>query len=187
MNIIKSNDKMLKNILSAYITPKTTAVDCTLGNGYDSLWLLQSGVKKLYAFDIQEIAISNSKRLLTKEFNQNLENVHLILDSHENLAKYISSADLFIFNLGYLPKGDKSITTEKASTLKAISIALKKLSVNGICAITAYSGHIMGALEKEKIVEFLQDLDGSIFHVAYINLLNQKNNPPEVFLITRKK
>ena len=82
---------------------------------------------------------------------------------------------------------DKSVTTVTSSSITAISKALKMLNVDGICAITVYSGHSEGMKEKGAIMEYLSHLDSSIFHVTHLNLLNQHNCPPELIFITRKK
>ena len=71
------------------------AVDFTMGNGYDTLFL--SGLaNKVYSFDIQEQALVN-----TKERLKDVNNVELILDSHEHVDKYVDRIDVGIFNLGY--------------------------------------------------------------------------------------
>ena len=98
----------------------------------------------------------------------------------------MASADIFRFNLGYLPGGDKSITTSTETTLDAIKAALEILNIDGVISITMYSGHEAGANEKARLLEFPKELDSHKYHVAYIGMHNQANNPPEILLITRK-
>ena len=50
-----------------------------------------------------------------------------------------------------------------------------------------YWGHPQGKTEREAVLEYVSELDGSIYHVAYLSYPNQKNTPPELVLITRKK
>lgn len=187
LNIIKSNSDFMHHVVQAFIKEHHVAADCTLGNGNDTLWLLQSGLQKIYAFDIQKEAIDISKSLINSVLPQRIGDVNFILDSHENIDRYLENVDIIIFNLGYLPGGDKSVTTVTSSSLTAISKALKMLNIDGICAITAYSGHSEGMKEKGAIMEYLSHLDSSIFHVTHLNLLNQHNCPPELIFITRKK
>ena len=168
---------------------------------------------RLYAFDIQEGAIQSTEQLLIRNgFQSDLKNGSIVLvqDSHENLAAVLpgsapasgpgstpsSAAGLstdsvpyahaVIFNLGYLPGGGKEITTEPESTLKAVQAALDILAKDGIICITMYSGHAAGANEKAQLLDFARGLDSREFHVAYISMTNQPNNPPEILLITRK-
>lgn len=186
-NIIRSTTQTALLFISQYLKPGDTAVDATCGNGHDTLALAKMGAGKIYAFDVQETAISNTGSLLTKE-NIPLDNVHLILDSHANMCNYIKEkVQVIVFNLGYLPSADKSVTTSTASTITAVQEAMKLLSKDGLICISMYSGHPGGEDEKQALLDFAESLDSRIWHAAYINMRNQRNNPPEVLLITLKK
>ena len=189
-NLIRSTTNLAMNIFKEYISDKDIVIDATCGNGYDTLNLAKCRPYRLYAFDIQKHAISNAKALLTDNgFSRELKNesIFLICDSHENMYKYIDSrVSAIIFNLGYLPGGDKTKTTSASSTLNAVNSGLELLKKDGLICITMYSGHEEGAKEKEALISLAKKLDSSIYHVAYINMLNQYKNPPEILLITKK-
>ena len=71
-----------RNIMSNYIKDGDIALDCTVGNGNDTLYLakLVGENGKVYGFDIQSIALKITREKLEKE---NLINrVLLIEDSH---------------------------------------------------------------------------------------------------------
>lgn len=68
------------------IKPGDIVIDATCGNGNDTLMLARLA-KKVFAFDVQKKAIDNTKKLLEKN---NVKNVELINDSHENLEKYLN-------------------------------------------------------------------------------------------------
>ncbi len=103
------------------------------------------------------------------------------------MKEYIKEeSSLIMFNLGYLPGGDKSITTRAESSLEAIKTGLSLLSRDGAVFIAMYSGHEEGAKEKAQLLDFARNLDSREFHVAYINMANQPNNPPELLVISRK-
>ncbi|MCQ2545120.1 MAG: class I SAM-dependent methyltransferase [Clostridia bacterium] len=150
----------------------------------------------ILAFDIQQEAIDATGRLLMREgFTDQLadSSIRLICDSHENMAQYLTDsngqtakANLIVFNLGYLPGGDKSVTTKADSTLEAIRESLVLLAGDGGLCITMYSGHEEGAKEKAQLLDFARNLDSHEFHVAYVNMANQPNNPPELLVISRK-
>ena len=159
------------------------AVDATLGRGNDSLFL-SSIAKEVYAFDIQDEAINYSKDLF---LSNKINNVTIIKDSHENMANYISSCDIVMFNLGYLPKGDKTITTIPNTSLKAIQEAIRLLNVKGIISIIFYPGCPSGLEEVNLITEYLKELDQKKYDVIEYNFINQINNPPFCVLIERIK
>ena len=107
--------------------------DMTLGNGYDSLKLLNYFPEaELIGFDIQEVAIKNTKETLKDIPSSRYK---LLLDSHENVDKYVDKLDLVLYNLGYLPKADKTIVTKAKSTLKSLQSSLSLLNVGGLIII----------------------------------------------------
>ena len=178
--------KFTRDIINRNIKSGDTCVDCTLGNGNDiSLLSKIVGASGLvYGFDIQKIAVDRTFKRLSNEGL--IENTVLINDSHENINKYIDEKiDLFIYNLGYLPKGDKSIKTNKDSTLKSISSSLELLNENGLILITSYTGHDGGMEEKEAIEGFLIDLNQAEYNVLKYDFLNQKNFAPILYCVEK--
>lgn len=191
-NLIRSTTELALYLARAYAKPGMTVVDATCGNGYDTLALAEMNPDRLYAFDIQPVAVEATRKLLRDNgFCDSPDclsacEYHFICDSHLKMAEYVASADIILFNLGYLPGGDKSITTSTETTLDAVKAALEILNIDGVISITMYSGHEAGANEKARLLEFTKELDSHKYHVAYIGMHNQANNPPEILLITRK-
>ena len=122
-NILRSTTLTAAALVNQYIQPGCTVVDATCGNGNDTLMLAKSTAKHVYAFDIQPAAIQSTKALLS-EHNIPKEKVTLICDNHANMTAYLSAAHVIMFNLGYLPGSDKSLTTKKYNTIKR-----RKLSI----------------------------------------------------------
>jgi len=189
-NIIRTTTEFAMHIASAYISPGDIIIDATCGNGNDTLKLARSNPAKLYAFDIQQSALDSTRALLKSEgFTTALDSgdISLICDSHSNMQKYVTGyVKLIVFNLGYLPGADKSVTTVASSTLDALQSSLHLLTKDGLICITMYSGHTQGAEEKNVLLEFAENLDSKYWHVSYISMLNQRKNPPEILLITKK-
>ena len=186
-NIIRSTTQTALLFISQYLHPGDTVVDATCGNGHDTAALAKMGAGKIYAFDVQEEAINNTRETLLKE-DCSLDNVHLILDSHANMCNYIKDKiQVAVFNLGYLPTADKTVTTSHHSTIAAVKEAMKILKKDGLICITMYSGHPGGQEEKDALLDFAEQLDSATWHTAYINLKNQRKNPPEILLITLKR
>lgn len=186
-NIIKSTTRTALLFISQYMYEGCTVIDATCGNGHDTLAMARMGAGKIYAFDIQEKAIRRTRELLVQE-NIPLNNVHLILDNHTNMRKYVTDkAQVIVFNLGYLPSADKEIITKKESTVTAVNEALHLLEKDGLLCICMYSGHPGGQEEKQALLDLAESLNERIWHTAYINLRNQRKNPPEILLITLKR
>jgi len=183
---LKNTILITKNIINYYVKPGHIVLDCTVGNGNDTLLLAQNaGTKgKVYGFDIQDAAINNTSELLRQY--ELLNNVILIKDSHEYIEQYIhEELDFIIYNLGYLPGGDKTIKTSSLSTIKSIRQALDLLKVNGLLAVTVYVGHDGGLEEKKSLEDYLLNLNQDIFHVLKHKFINQKNNPPILYLVEK--
>jgi tRNA1(Val) A37 N6-methylase TrmN6 len=186
-NCFKNAVGIAKNICMMKLKQGDIAVDATMGNGHDTMFLsnIVGDSGKVYAFDIQKSAIENTKEILEK--SNAIKNVVLINDGHENIDKYIDEdVKLIMFNLGYLPKGDHSITTKWQTTLTALKKSLNLIEKNGVVILVIYYGHFEGKKEKEKIEEFTQKLDQKKFNVLKMHFINQINNPPELIIIERR-
>ena len=176
-----------KKFIDKIINEDSVVVDATLGNGNDALYMASKlGVKgKLYGFDIQPEAIKSSTNTLKKA--NLLHKATLIEDGHENLDRYITEeVDCVVFNLGYLPNGDKKIVTNSKTTICAINKSLKLLKNNGLISIIIYYGHEGGIDEKEDIELYLSKLNQNYFDVMKCEFTNQINNPPILVLIEKK-
>ena len=69
-----------------------------------------------------------------------------------------------MFNLGYLPGGNKKITTTVETTRKALDDAEKLLNQKGKILITVYPGHEEGEQESKFLKEYLKGKDFLEFH-----------------------
>ena len=171
----------VKERIDRYVKPNDLVIDATVGNGNDTLFLAKIVEKgKVFGFDIQSDAISNTKKLLDEN---NCNNYALYNESHANMLNvlndYIGKISMVVFNLGYLPNGDKSITTVWETTKKAIEDSLKLLNDKGVILITVYPGHEQGHEESINLQEYLKDKNVTYYHNDY------KDNSP--YLIEIKK
>ena len=179
---INNTKTLIEFFMKNYISEIKVAVDMTVGNGFDSkniLEILQP--EKLYCFDIQKEALENSRTLLEK-----YSNCELILENHKNFYKYVKeNIDFAIYNLGYLPKGDKYITTNAEDVEESLKKLLEKLNSKGVIFITFYIGHSAGQIESLEISKFLQNLNQKEYTILKFTFENQKNNPPYVVMIQK--
>lgn len=160
-------------------------IDATCGNGFDTLFLSNvAGAKgKVMSFDIQEQAVERTNVLLAQ--NKQFDNFKVIKDSHEFIGKYLEGKiDAAVFNLGYLPFSDKTITTNPDTTLKAIENLLPVLKDEGRIYITTYVSHDVGQ-EIHEIIQYLNSLNKSTYNVIHVKITNKENNPPELFVIEK--
>lgn len=212
-NLITKTTQWAMEIVSHYVTEGDTVVDGTMGNGHDTAALagLVGPEGRVLAFDVQEQALRNTTEFLREEevrlglkTGALQSRVRLICDSNANLRSYIDGpksalwADgaalveaapqpsAVVFNLGYLPGGDKSVTTTADETLRAVTEALDAVKPGGLVAAVMYSGHQQGSAEKEALLAWAKELPSKEYHAAYVAMWNQKKNPPELLLITKK-
>ncbi|MDY2889781.1 MAG: class I SAM-dependent methyltransferase [Candidatus Caccosoma sp.] len=171
------------SLLKKRVSKDDYCVDMTIGNGNDTLFLASIS-KFVYGFDIQQVAINNTNKLLIEN---NYSNYKLIMSSHENIKEFIEKKiKAFIFNLGYLPTGDKNITTNAATTLKALREAFDLLKSKGIIVMVLYPGHSNGKIEADELIKFTKQLNQKEFDVVTYKFINQVNNPPFLLIIEKR-
>ena len=163
-------------LIKSLIHDKSIVLDMTLGHGNDS-FSIAPYVKHIYAFDIQESALLSAQSKLS-EFT----NITYIHDSFTQFATYVDTFDLAIFNLGYLPKGDKSITTLKEDTLLAIQVIIQKYT-HATIVIMSYLGHDEGLQEFHTLESYFHTLESH--HVIKSSLIHDAL-APVMFWIYKK-
>ncbi len=175
-----------KQFIQAHIKEGGCAVDFTMGNGHDTLYLSRAVGEngRVFAFDIQKQALESTEKLLKS--SDCPQNYTLILDSHANVKNYVDCKICAgVFNLGYLPGGDKSITTLHESTLIAVDSAIDLLDDDGIVLIAIYPGHAEGTVEGNMLTEHLSHLDRKIHCVSQFKIINSPTSP--FFIAIEKK
>lgn len=149
-------------------TPVHRGVDLTMGNGFDTEFLVAC-CDEVYAFDIQEEAIWHTKERLGNK------KAHLILDGHQNIDHYMEEFDIGIMNLGYLPTVSHQVTTllptSQEAIIKAISMMKKAL------IIVVYPGHDEGAKESQWIDQYARQLDRHQYNVSCFRMMNKEKAP----------
>ena len=118
-----------KIFLDKIVQKGDIVIDATMGNGYDTIYLgnLVGENGKVYAFDVQEEAIKSTKKKVERD--NMTDRVELILDGHQNLDKYVKEeVSCVVFNLGYLPGGNKKITTSHKTNINAIKKGLNMIN-----------------------------------------------------------
>ena len=176
-----------KMFISRHLQPGDTAVDFTMGNGHDTEFLSRSvgETGHVYAFDIQASAVESTKKHLIECGCP--DNYTLIHDSHHKVKEYVKEPfRAGMFNLGWLPGGDKSITTMRETTMPAIRDALELMGRDAILNIAVYPGHPEGDAEGKMIQEYLSTLSRFVYCVTQVRIVNSPTSPYFLMIETKK-
>lgn len=166
-------------------------IDCTMGNGHDTLFLanLVGPQGRVFAFDIQQDALEQTQKLLDE--HHAAEQVTLIHESHAKLRAHIpielhGRVQAAVFNLGYLPGGDKNICTAPETTIQALRELLSVLASGGVIVAVVYPGHSAGQVEAARVLEYCSTLPRELVHVVSYQILNNPNQPPFVIALEKR-
>lgn len=178
-------------LLTDRLRPGDTVVDATAGNGHDTLFLAKLvGLDgHVWAFDVQEAAVLETRRRLTEAgFGEICTVIH---SGHETMRDHLPEAwhgklRGVMFNLGYLPGSDKSIITRTETTLQAVSTALDLLADGGLLTVAVYPGHEGGAEEQRQIAEWASALSSRRYEVQLFRPINRSASPPECWVVWKR-
>ncbi len=154
------------------------AIDATLGNGFDALFLAKQVGRTgyVYGFDVQQDAIVSSLERL-----KNTACTHqCFLAGHETMKEHIPThhhgkIKAIMFNLGWLPNSDKSVITKAETTLIALKQSLELLAANGRLTVMVYPGHQGGDDEAKQVTQWL--LQQNTVHTQTIEIANKPHAP----------
>ncbi len=171
-------------LLQQHLQPGCLAVDATCGNGKDTLEMarLVGENGHVWGIDIQQPALERTAGRLEEAGVS--QRVTLINASHEQLAELVQAqVHVVIFNLGWLPGGEKELVTQPETTLQALQGALRILKPGGMLLITCYPGHDGGATEAAAVVDWCSGLSPRSHHVWRMGQLNVAEGAPFCLLV----
>lgn len=168
-----------KHFILEHLKDGEVAVDFTMGNGNDTLFLSKAvgELGRVYAFDIQEEALVSTRAHL--EENGAPQNYTLICASHHRVKEFVKEPiKAGMFNLGYLPRsGKKAVTTMRETTMPAVEAAIDMLLPDGVLIVAIYPGHEEGALEGEMLREYFGTLSRFRICASEFRILNSPTSP----------
>lgn len=175
------------------LQPGDCVIDATCGNGFDTVFLAtmlgKSGMPfHLIAIDKQKSAIKSTQEHLQKNLgNTALTHVHFFEQCHSSFPESVlpESVKLIVYNLGYLPKGDKAVITVASSTIASLNAALQLLQAGGVISVTCYPGHTGGDEEEKAVIEWASKLDSEMWNCTHHARLN-KHRAPSLLLIQKR-
>ena len=175
--------------LRGCVTEGDSVVDATAGNGYDTLFLakLVGEHGEVHAFDVQSAALdSTSERLQEAGV---LSRCTLYHRGHEEMSEVLpmGAYAAMIFNLGYLPGGDRSRITRSQTTLEALRQAEELLAPGGVLVVVTYPGHEGGWEEASAVAAHISELESPQWNVQHIRRANLSHaRPPECWAAVRR-
>jgi predicted methyltransferase len=177
-------------LLREHLVPGDMTIDATAGNGHDTLFLARlTGTEGMvFAFDVQASALEATRALMERE-GIPPDRWRLLHAGHETMADRIPAewhgrVGAVLFNLGYLPGSDKTITTAAPSTVEAMKAALPMLRPGGILVAVLYVGHPGGGEEARAVLEFASSLPFG-YHATEYRTLNSRKPSPSVLAIEK--
>jgi glycine/D-amino acid oxidase-like deaminating enzyme len=174
-----------QEIVAKVLNPGDTAIDATVGNGHDTCFLSSQVAETghVYGFDLQQSAIESTTARLQAN---SITNVSLHQISHADMASVVADGNVqaVMFNLGYLPGGDKALITQPRSTGKAITEALRLMNSGAVMTVLVYRGH-PGGQQEYKFVESLLASLSDQHRIDRMDSPHVKAVSPVLFVITK--
>lgn len=174
--------------LRRHINHGDVVIDATAGNGHDTLFLAGCvGARgRVFAMDNQAIAIEVVQQKLQRAGLH--QRVSCLCCGHEQMLEHIPAdyrrqVKAVMFNLGYLPGGDKSHITHEVTTLQALQQAYELLQPGGVISVIAYTGHAGGREEAETIKAWVKARSEAAYE--FIIPENCKSPPPELLWLLK--
>ncbi len=162
----------------SHLKPGDIVIDATCGNGYDSAALASMILPQgeLHCIDIQSQALnSTSVRLREKLLPDHFKKVSLHHQCHSVLPHV--TPRLIVYNLGYLPRSDKTVTTKRSTTLTSLRRGLELIPEGAALSITCYPGHAEGKHETDEVLEWTESLSSQWYKVSSYRYLNRPKSP----------
>ncbi len=176
-------------IIETMLDARAIAIDATVGNGHDTVFLAERA-KQVFAFDIQAQAIVNTGQRL--EQANLLKKVCLFQHGHQTMreripARHHGQIRVIMFNLGYLPGGDKQLITRLETTLAALNAAVDLLQKHGIISLLVYPGHPGGKEEHLAIKKWLRECPESEITVKTIQANAPRPESPVLYILRKQR
>ena len=182
---LKSARHWAQELLAEALYVGAVAVDGTMGGGGDTQFLCErvGETGRVYAFDVQEGAVLRTGERLREAGL--LGRATLIHAGHERVRAFVPEpVDAAVFNLGWLPGGDKAVTTRVETTIAALDGCLALLKPRGLLTVCAYPGHPEGEAEMQAVYAWACALpDG--YQAMTRAFLNAARPAPALFAVQR--
>lgn len=176
--------------IAEVITPGDCAIDATIGNGFDTFFLAHAvgPTGRVIGFDIQPLAHDRTHLVLGEAGL--LARVKLLLCGHERMLQeipheWLGRVKAVMFNLGYLPRGDKAIITQPDTTLPALNAGATCLCPGGRMTAVLYPGHAGGEAEANAVKQWAATLPADNYEADLTVPRKATVDAPELLMVSR--
>jgi hypothetical protein len=90
-----------------------------------------------------------------------------------------------VYNLGYLPGGDKQATTSSSTTLESLKAAAALIVAGGAISVTCYPGHPAGKVEEQAVLDYAASLPPAEWSCCHHRWTNRKEAPSLLLICKR--
>ncbi|KHK01262.1 tRNA (mnm(5)s(2)U34)-methyltransferase [Desulfovibrio sp. TomC] len=179
-----------QTLVAKVARPGDITVDATAGNGHDAVFLARlvglGGV--VHCFDIQPAALAATEALLKRAALAGAARLHGT--GHEHLAEVLPAEHrgrvaAVLFNLGFQPGGDETVTTRAETTLAALDASRDVLAGGGVISVVCYTGHPGGEEEARRVGNWCRELDFAAWRAARYELVNKPGSPIIVYCVEK--
>ena len=185
---LKSARYIARELMEKMLREGSVAVDATMGNGHDTETMahLVGASGHVYAFDVQAEAVEATRARLAR--SGLTDRVTLLCRSHAEMSEHVKAVpDLIVFNLGWLPGGDKTVTTQLSSTAAAVRQALAMIRPGGMVVVCCYPGHEEGQRELAFLEELFASLPPQQFNCLAHVFLNAGAGAPRCYAVQKQE
>lgn len=188
--LISHTVKFVHSVLQNTVRPGDIAIDATMGNGHDTLFLanLVGETGHVHAFDILEQALEKTSARL-----QDAGVSHAVLHhaGHETMRDHLpveshGQVAAAMFNLGYLPGSDKTTITCGETSCRAMDAAFSLLRPGGIISMVLYVGHEGGPEEAQAVEDHAASLSRDEARVMRCTMHNDSFAKIRVLFIEKR-
>ena len=186
--------EMVHDLLRAHVRPGDAVIDATAGQGHDTLCLARL-THRVWALDIQPAALQATRQRLVENLGTEVsKKITLIQGNHAEILASLAttmppaSVQAVVFNLGYLPKGNKEIRTTAETTIEALNTVPALLHPDrGLLLVSCYRGHEGGLEEARAVHNWLLARGASSWKIDKYtaSVTNPRNPPPILYAATR--
>jgi hypothetical protein len=136
-------------------------------------------------FDVQEVAVERAQALWETRGSEGSVELHAV--GHERIRELVEcEVAAVMFNLGYLPGGDKAVITRRETTLVALNAAVEMLREGGVLTAICYPGHEGGAEEAQAVEAWASGLAQDAFAVMRYGFMNRRKASPFLVAVERR-
>lgn len=182
---------LARTFVAQALRPGDVAVDATVGNGHDTVFLAEhvGASGHVYGFDVQAEALAATRRRLSEQELDGRVRLHLC--GHERMREELppevrGRIRAVMFNLGYLPGApEKTVITQPSTTLAALEAALDLLASGGLITTVVYPAHAGGREEADAAEQWAAALPRDVCSVYTYAPLNTRRPAPRLVAIEK--